>query len=160
METLPLLCDKAPDVEALKRYKIQLLDARCLAGREHLEFAVEQAKKAFERRENISSDFLIEVLVRASATRQIKVALERLGIGDSREVIAIAEEVPRDFLERYSCRVCEEVLEVTEEKYKRLKEIYGITEAEIQTLAGASFESRVHVLKELIKERIALIAAE
>jgi KEOPS complex subunit Cgi121 len=160
MKILPLRCDSPPEVEALKRYKIQLLDARNLAGREHIEFAVEQAKKAFERGENISSDFLIEVLVRASATRQIKVALERLGIKGRKEVVVIAEEVPEEFLKRYSCSECDEVLEVTQEKYQRLKEIYGITEEEIRTLAEESFSSRVQVLKELIKERIALLNAE
>ncbi|WP_456474136.1 KEOPS complex subunit Cgi121 [Candidatus Pyrohabitans sp.] len=160
MQILPLRCDSPPGAEAPKRYGIQLLDAHNLAGREHLEFAVEQAKKAFERGENISTDFLIEVMVRASANRQIKVALERLGIRGSREVVAVAEEIPKEFLEHYSCRECEDVLEMTEEKYQRLKEMYGITEVEIQTLAEANFQSRAGVLRELIKERIALMAAE
>jgi len=160
MEILPLLCETPPEPEVLKRYNIQLMNARNLAGREHVEFAVEQAKRAFERGENISDDFLIEVLVRASATRQINVAIQRLGIGDTTEVVAVAEEIPGEFLKRYSCRACEDVLEVTPEKYQRLKEIYGITEEEIQTLAGESFESRVRVLRQLIKERIALLNAQ
>ncbi len=160
MEILPLLCGTPPEPEVLKRYNIQLMNARNLAGREHVEFAVEQARRAFERGENISGDFLIEVLVRASATRQINVAIQRLGIGDTTEVVAVAEEVPAEFLKRYSCRECEDVLEVTPEKYRRLKEIYGITEEEIRTLAEESFESRVRVLRQLIKERIALLNAQ
>ena len=160
MKIVPLLCDSPPEPEVVEKYRVQLLNAGCLAGREHVEFAVEQARRAFERGENISDDFLIEVLVRASATRQISVAIERLGIGDTREVVAVAEEVPEELLERYSCRACEEVLEVTPEKYRRLQEVYGITEEEVSTLAGEDFRSRVRVLRLLIRERIALLNAQ
>ncbi len=160
MKIVPLLCNSPPEAEALRRYRIQLLNARNIAGREHVAFAVEQARRAFERGENISSDFLIEVLVRASATRQIKVAIERLGIGHTGEIVALGEEIPDEFLRRYFCRECDDVLEVTQEKYQRLKEIYGITEEEIRTLAEENFQSKVQVLKELIKERIALLNAE
>jgi KEOPS complex subunit Cgi121 len=160
MKIFPLLCGTPPEPEAPSRYGMQLLDARNIAGREHLEFALEQAKRAFERGENIAADLRMEVLVRASATRQIKTALERLGIGSTTEVVAVAEEVPREFLERYSCSACEEVLEVTPEKYQRLKEVYGISEEEVRTLAEEGFSSRVRVLVALIKERIALLNAE
>ncbi len=160
MKIIPLLCDSPPEPEVPKRYRIQLINAMNLAGREHLEFALEQARRAFERGENIADDLLMEVLVRASATRQIKTALEKLGVGSTTQVVAIAQEVPQEFLKRYSCRECEEVLEVTPGKYRRLKEVYGISEAEIRTLAGENFSSRRRVLKQLIKERIALLNSE
>ena len=69
--------------ETLKRVEavagerlVQLFDARYVAGEEHLLSALQKAKRAFEREENISQDIRLEVMLYAAATRQLKRAFE------------------------------------------------------------------------------------
>ncbi len=152
-------CSKPLGVEVLDRYPyIQVLDAGRIAGREHIEYALSQAEKAFQRGSNISGDPLIEAIVRASAQRQIKKALEIFGVKKSRKVYIMSEELPSELLSEYGCMEKNEDA-ITEEKYKVLKETYGIGEKEISAVAGEEFEERVMALKNIIKERIALLEA-
>ncbi|MEK6976770.1 MAG: KEOPS complex subunit Cgi121 [Candidatus Hydrothermarchaeota archaeon] len=158
MKAIPLRCAKAVPKEALKRYPgVQFLDARLVAGMEHLEFAISQAEKAFQRGENISSDPLFEVLVRASAQRQIKRALELVGLKGGREVILLCHEVPEALLQEYGCREDPGVLAIGRDKYELLKEAFGIGEAELDAVAGEGFAERSTALVEAIKERIAIL---
>ncbi|MHC1593023.1 MAG: KEOPS complex subunit Cgi121, partial [Methermicoccaceae archaeon] len=69
--------------ESLKRVEhtargqlVQLFDARCVAGEEHLLTALHKAKRAFERGENISQRLELEVMLYAAGTRQLKKAFE------------------------------------------------------------------------------------
>lgn len=158
MRAIPLRCAKAVPKEALARYPgVQLLDARLVAGLEHIEFAIAQAERAFQRGENISSDPLIEVLVRASAERQIKRALEVFGLKGSREVVLLCQEVPEALLQEYGCHEDPSVLEIGKEKYEALKEAFGVGEAELNAVAGEDFVERSKALVEAIKERIAIL---
>ncbi len=158
MKAIPLRCTKAVPKEALERYKgVQLLDARLVAGMGHLEFAMAQAERAFQRGENISSDPLFEVLVRASAQRQIKRALEVFGLKGGREVVLLCHEVPEALLQEYGCREDPGVLEVGPGKYELLKEAFGIGEAELDAVAGEDPGARLNALVEAIKERIAIL---
>ncbi|MFH1774103.1 MAG: KEOPS complex subunit Cgi121 [Methanobacteriota archaeon] len=157
MKILPLKCKKPLNKEVLKKYKdVQIIDSRFVAGREHIEFAISQAEKAFKRGENFSNDFFIEVLARASAQRQIKKAIEIFGLRNSREVILICEEFPKEILKEYECE--EALLEINEEKCERIKELFGIDEKEIRTVARSG-EKKKNVLKNIVKDRIALIPA-
>lgn len=157
MKIIALKCRRPLNKEVLKRYKhVQIIDSRLIAGEEHIEFAVEQAEKAFKRAENLSNDFFIEVLVRASTQRQIKKAIEIFGLRNSREAILICREFPKEILKEYKCE--EASLEIDEKKYERIKELFNIDENEIRT-AARSGEKKENVLKNIVKERIALIPA-
>ncbi len=59
---------------------IQLLDARGIAGKEHILNAVIHAINSFKRKNNIANDLGMEICVRASAQRQISRAIEILGL--------------------------------------------------------------------------------
>ncbi|HSO26054.1 MAG TPA: KEOPS complex subunit Cgi121 [Methanobacteriaceae archaeon] len=59
---------------------IQLLDARGIAGKEHVYNAVLHALNSFKRKNNIANDLGMEICVRASAQRQISRAIEILGL--------------------------------------------------------------------------------
>lgn len=160
MKVVPLRCKTPVSREALERYKdVQLIDPRYVAGREHLEFAILQAERAFERGENISNNIFIEILVRASAQRQIKKAFEIFGLKTSGRVVAISEELPKKLMEEYGCEEDQRILEMDEEKYERVKEIFDVDEEEIAAVSDGSFSDRARMLKEIIKERIALIPA-
>lgn len=54
---------------------VQAFDARYVAGRQHLETAVEQANQAFERDDAIADDRGVEFLCYAAGRRQINRAL-------------------------------------------------------------------------------------
>jgi KEOPS complex subunit Cgi121 len=54
---------------------IQAFDARLLAGRDHLESAVEHANRSVGRDEAIATDRAVEILCYAAGTRQIDEAL-------------------------------------------------------------------------------------
>lgn len=158
MRVYCLRCRKPLGKEVVERFKgIQVVDARYVAGREHLEFALAQAEKAFEQGSNISKDPMIELLVRASAQRQIKKALELFGVNNSREVYIIGEELPSGLVHSYGCEEVEP--RITRGKYGRLREKFGVGEAEIAAVAGHDYEARVEALKNIIKERIALLEA-
>jgi KEOPS complex subunit Cgi121 len=153
-----LKCRRPLDKEVLRKYPdIQVVDAKFVAGRDHLEFAIAQAEKAFKRGTNICNDPLIEPLLRASGQRQIKKALELFGINNSREVFILSEKLPSELLEDYSC--VEKNADINLEKYEVLKKAYGVDEAEIAATAGKGFDEKVKTLKNIIKERIALIEA-
>jgi KEOPS complex subunit Cgi121 len=157
MKVYQLKCRKTVGLEALEKYKdVQLLDPSNIASQDHIEFAISQAKKAFERGDNLSNNFLVEIVVRASGQRQIKKAFEMMGLKGSKEVIAISENLPADFLEEYQCKPCE-ILYMNKEKYERLKKAFEISEKEINAVSGEKFEEKVKALIEIIKERIALI---
>jgi KEOPS complex subunit Cgi121 len=156
MKVYCLRCRKALGKEVVEKYRdIQVVDARYVAGREHLEFALTQAEKAFKRGSNISNDPMMEVLVRASAQRQIKKALELFGVNGSREVYIIGKELPLELIRSYGCEEVEP--RISRGKYRRLKEKFGIGEAEIAAVAGRDYEARVEALKNIIKERVALL---
>ncbi|MEE8168150.1 MAG: KEOPS complex subunit Cgi121 [Candidatus Hydrothermarchaeales archaeon] len=155
MEIFFLRRKKAVGKEFLERYSdLQVLDSRYIAGREHIEFALNQAEKAFEEGTNISKKLFVEILVRASCQRQIKKALALFSLG-SREIVVICKELPEE-LSRYGCQELAE--EVFEDKYEGIKEAFEITETEILAVSGEAFHDRVNALKEIIKERVALVA--
>ncbi|ELY50125.1 KEOPS complex subunit Cgi121 [Natronorubrum bangense] len=63
---------------------IQAFDASYVAGRAHLERAVELADRAIARGENVARDRAVEILLYAAGRRQIDDALE-MGVGEGRQ---------------------------------------------------------------------------
>lgn len=140
----------------MEGYKnLQIINSRFVAGRGHLELAIEQAKKAFEYGANISDNFFIEILVRASGQRQIKKAIKLFGVENSKEVIVICEKLPKGIAKKFSCVEDEGIFNINKGKIEELKKVYEINEKEIDTLDG---KDRVDVLKEIVKERVALVS--
>ena len=158
MKVYSLKCSKALGKEVIEEYRaLQVIDSKYVFGREHLEFAFSQAEKAFQRKTNISKDLMMEVLVRASAQRQIKKALEIYGVQNSKLIYALGEELPKELLDDYGC--IEAKPGIDERKYEDLVDKFEVTVEEIGAVAGAGFDERVKALKEIIKERIALLEA-
>jgi len=153
-----LRCGRPVDRGALERHKgLQIMDSRNVAGREHVEFALREAERAFEDGVNLSRELPVEVLVRASAQKQINRGFELFGIEDTREVVVIGDMLPEEFVKEFDCEEME--LEMDRGRYERVKRAFGIDEDEIAALSSGTFESRYGVLMELVKERIALLRA-
>ncbi len=139
---------------------IQVINADMVAGKEHLEHAINQAIKAFNKGRNIAKNILLEVLVRLSGQRQIRHAIDKFGIKPGvRNIVIISKDksLIESFVKKYKCKEDEDILKVDEEKYKRLKEIFGIEDSEIEAFNPKNFEEKIDILKKLIIERIALL---
>jgi len=151
--------------ETLKRVEavagerlVQLFDARYVAGEEHILSALQKAKRAFEREENISQNIRLEVMLYAAATRQLKRAFE-MGIKqgpcsivvliEAEDVLELSEKVERVLsLRRDDC-----VVECSPDKRDVLCEFFDISEEELSCVG----EER---LCQLVLERVALLDVE
>jgi len=151
-----------------KEAHIQFFDAWLIASQQHLYFAALNALRAFEKKLNISSSLEVEVLLYASAQRQIKKAVHVLGIkpNSSQVALLVLAESKRGLdatLEAVSTLMSGErddkVLELTDEKFEGIKRLFGVSDLEIEAkLRGKGLEKEA--LVNLIIEHVALLATQ
>jgi KEOPS complex subunit Cgi121 len=151
-----------------KNAPIQFFDAKNVAGSQHLYFAALNAQKAFEKKRNISNNLAVEVLLYASAQRQITKAVEMLGLKhDSSEVAALIIAENSRKKDRYLHLVSEtvpgkqdnSVLELTATKIGNIKKLFQISDIEFEAkLEKQGLEKEA--LTDLIIERMALLGAK
>lgn len=150
------------------RASVQFFDAKHVAGPQHLYFAALNALNAFEKKTNISNNLAVEALLYASAQRQIKKAVEMLGIKqDSSEVAALIITENRrkktDYL-RLVTKITpgernESVLELTDKKIKDIKKLFEISDIEFEAkLEREGLEKEA--LTDLVIERMALLVTK
>jgi len=147
---------------------VQFFDAGLIAGWEHLFFAALNALKAFENGVNVSNSLAIEVLLFASAERQIKKAVELLGIKPetSVAVVLVVAETPQEVneaLKSVSGLVPGErddsVLKLTNEKFEAIKGFFKISDLELQAkMEEEGLEKRA--LTDLVIEHMALLVTQ
>ena len=152
----------------VKNVSVQLFDASLIAGPEHLYFAALNALKAFESDMNICKRLSLETLLYASARRQIKKALELLGVKN------VSSEVAVLVVAETEAKVCEtlevisdiiqgerddKIIELSDAKIEAIKELFGISEMELEAeLEKRGFEKEA--LINLVIEHMALLATE
>lgn len=116
---------------------IQLLNAKGIAGKNHILQATIQALKAFNRNENMAKDLGLEICVRASAQRQISRALEILGLENGKmEICAIAVDCDPDVgnaLEEFLGPRNDDVFHVN---IPIISKLYKISTDEIESTGG------------------------
>lgn len=115
---------------------IQLLDARGIAGKEHIYNAVIHAINSFKRKNNIANDLGMEICLRASAQRQISRAIEILGLKNGPMeicVVLVGYESNKEVVdfENQINNIFERNDDVLEPDENILKEIYGLKNEEI-----------------------------
>ncbi len=147
---------------------VQFFDAKHVAGPQHLYFAALNALSAFEKNANISNNLAVEALLYASAQRQIKKAVNMLGIKqDSSEVAAliITENRHRksDYLRLVTKTVPGErddsALELTAKKIVVIKKLFGISHLEFEAkLEKKGLEKEA--ITDLVIERMALLGTK
>jgi len=132
---------------------VQAFDARYVAGRRHLEAAVERANRAFERDDAIADDRAVEILCYAAGRRQIRRALE-MGVGEGESPVAIVVDGENEAGAVEAVRELIEPAEILDDARDegRIRDFFGITDAEI----GATDAS----LEDLVIERVALLVVE
>ncbi|MHC3436858.1 KEOPS complex subunit Cgi121 [Natrialbaceae archaeon A-gly3] len=137
---------------------IQAFDARYIAGRRHLERAVDLADRAIDKGENVARDRAIEILLYAAGRRQIDRAFE-MGVseGENRVVVVVDgtdEDDEADALEalrELPAFVAEEPTLGTDDE-ETICSYFAITDAE-RDATDATLEG-------LVRERVALLEVE
>ena len=144
---------------------IQAMDAALIAGEEHIKSAVRKAVRAVEKKEGITSDLGLEILLYAAGRRQIEralamgvregekeeVAIVIVDISGKKELGVVAEEVKRntEMIEAPVQKLGSD-LDLDEHKRAKLKQFFAITEDEINAVGEKK-------LKLLVLERVALL---
>ncbi len=146
---------------------VQFFDAELVATWEHLYFAVLNALMAFKNKRAISKDLAMEVMLFASAQRQIKKALALTGVkGDSLNVAAvvIAEnaDLVKEALSEVSKSIGAEpddiVLQFSRAKVQGIREAFGITDEMLGVVEENGDVERAVV--NLVLERMALLSTQ
>jgi tRNA threonylcarbamoyladenosine modification (KEOPS) complex Cgi121 subunit len=146
---------------------IQFFDAKLIATWQHLYFAAINALTAFKNKENISKSLAMETLLYASTQRQIRKAMEIIGIKSetSEMAVLIIGEKPnivKSALHMVSKHVKaksdDTVLELSKRKNELIQKTFEISELELKTVIKK--DSLEDALTSLVIERMALLATQ
>ncbi|MEM2104930.1 MAG: KEOPS complex subunit Cgi121 [Candidatus Bathyarchaeia archaeon] len=146
---------------------VQFFDARFVASWQHLYFAVLNALTAFKNKRNISKNLAMEIILYASTQRQIKKALESLGIKPKHAEVAlvIVGDDPRTIKSAFNTIIHaakakrdDKVLELTGEKISCIREIFGISNLELEAVMEKGDLKKA--LVDIVIERMALLATQ
>jgi len=125
------------------------VDAGYVVDREHVEFAVKKALKAWKEGRRVAKSLSMEILLYCAARRQISEAIE-MGLKEGKnEVVAIVLE--DECLDRLKEIGFEErpVLKLDDEKVEKIKRFFDISDEELKIVGKEK-------LSLLIREKIAL----
>jgi KEOPS complex subunit Cgi121 len=145
--------------------EIQFSDADFVASWEHLYFAIVNALMAFKNKRNISKSLAMETVLYASAQRQIKKAIDIIGVKPtSRNIAMIIIGENTDSIkaglsvvvQQIGKQPDETVLELSKTKIQRLKHAFNISDTEL----GISTSDSNAALVNLLIERVALLSTQ
>jgi tRNA threonylcarbamoyladenosine modification (KEOPS) complex Cgi121 subunit len=153
--------DLPKDVEA------QLLEADLVASWQHLYFAVLNALMAHKNKRNISKSLAVETVLYASAQRQIKKAIDAIGVKpDSKNIagVIISENAGSTktglsaIIKCLGAQPDETVLEVSKTKISRIRSAFKISDVELEALAATGNDEQA--LVDAVVERVALLSTQ
>ena len=139
----------------------QLFDAGMVAGWRHLFHAAVNAVHAIREGSAISNSMEVESILYASCQDQISKAFTLMGLGPQVKNVAIlvlskepsdAESLAAEIADRLG-QPDDGVLDVTPEKYERLKEVFDVSDGALATVGGDPYEA----LTSLVVEKGALL---
>ncbi len=105
----------------------QIINSNCVATEKHILHAINQAKT----KKNITNNFWMEILVRASGQRQISTAIKKLGVkGNNVDICVICDNIEtfNKILEITKGKVNDNLLSLNLYKINIIKEIFNINE--------------------------------
>ncbi|MCK5627837.1 hypothetical protein KAI12_00075 [Candidatus Bathyarchaeota archaeon] len=146
---------------------VQFFDASLVATWEHLYFAVLNSLAAFKNGLSISKNLEMEILLYASAQRQIEKAIKRIGIKQENPDVAVVivgeklQSITHASLEisrELGLRPTEAVLELSTEKIQKIQQAFAVTEKELETVMKRDNLGRT--LVDLVIERMALLSTK
>jgi KEOPS complex subunit Cgi121 len=145
--------------------QVQFFNAEMIATWEHLYFAVLNGLTAFRTKRNVSKNLAVEVVLYASAQRQIRKAIELLGVksGCADVAVVVVGETPEAveaavmLVSKYFCREPDErVLELSPAKVRNIRSAFAMTENELAVVTKRGDAERA--LVDLVIERMALLS--
>jgi KEOPS complex subunit Cgi121 len=147
--------------------EVMFANAELIATWQHLYFAVLNALNAFKSGYNISKSLAVEVLLYASAQRQIRKAVEILGIKPATSKIAAV--IINDAAYRTKLAFSkiakiiggkrdDTILELSGEKIETIRGVFDISESELEAVIGKS--GLEDAIIKLVLERVALLAVQ
>ena len=158
---------KAMREETQQSVCVQFFDADLVATWQHLYFAVLNALLAFRNERNISKSVAMETMLYASAERQIRKAIELLGVKrDSANVaVVIISENPDSVKsvlsavsKSISAKPDETVLELLKGKAQSIRKAFGVTDKELEAVMEKNDAEQA--LVNLVIERMALLSTQ
>ncbi len=150
-----------------KMVEVQFFDADLVATWQHLYFAVLNALMAFKNKRNISKSVAVEVVLYASAQRQITKAIDHIGVKcNSSNVAAViigadADSVKAGLAAVEKCLGVEtddSVLELSKVKVQRIKRVFKISETELD--ASTAKKDAEQALVDSVVENAALLSTQ
>lgn len=150
-----------------KTVEVQFFDADLVATWQHLYFAVLNALMAFKNKRNISKSVAVEVVLFASAQRQIKKAIDHIGVKCSSSNIAavlVSDDVDAAKVGLAAVKKClgvepdDSVLELTKTKVPRIKRAFSISDAALE--ASTATKNSAQALVDLVLENVALLSTQ
>ena len=137
---------------------IQAFDADYIAGRRHLEQAVEFADRAIDRGENVARDRAVEILLYAAGRRQIDRALA-MGVddGETRAVVLVDGDSDED---EAAALEAVETLDAFVDREPTLETQDVETLCDFFDVPDAEREATDAPLSALVRERVALLEVE
>ena len=146
---------------------VQFFNAEFVATWQHLYFAVLNALTAFRNKSNISKNIAVEVMLYASAQRQIRKAIALVGvkrgsadvavviIGDNAHAVKTALAAVS---KRIGAEPDETVLVLSTDKVQSIRKAFDISEREVETVMKAGDAEQA--LVNLVIERGALLSTQ
>jgi len=153
--------------EKLDDAVVQFFDAKLIAGSQHLYFATLNALKAFKNETNISKNLAVECLLYASARRQIRAALDLIGIRKNSSQIAVlimadeessTEKSLADVAKLISGKRDDSVLDLSNEKIAYVRRLFEISDTELAAKLEKDGEKKA--LSDLVIEHVALLVTK
>lgn len=144
---------------------VQFFDAGLVASWQHLYFAVLNALLAFKNGRNISKSVVMEAMLYASTQRQIRKAIDFMGVKCAVADIAVVvigknaetvEELLSAVSKYLGKKPDDTVLEISENKAKIIRQAFRVTETELE----AVLERNDEALVDLVIERVALLSTQ
>lgn len=138
-----------------KPQPIQVIRADTVAGEQHLKFAIKKAKKSYQKNP-IADSLEIEILLHVAGTRQINKAIQKAGIREGKNKVAIIfpkKINEQELVNEINLRRDDSVLEYTKDKIPHLKKTHNITQKEIEAVG----EEKTPLL---VRENVALLDLE
>jgi tRNA threonylcarbamoyladenosine modification (KEOPS) complex Cgi121 subunit len=134
----------------------QLFDADNIAGWKHLFFSAVNSVKAFESGYAISRNLDMELMLCASCQDQISKAIKQVGISPSTKRVALLiltkNHCDLEPTFRKTSKILgqsdDSILNMNEEKLKRLKKIFNVSELELEALQRDKREALTQILIE------------
>ncbi len=146
---------------------VQFFNNDLIATWEHLYFAIIDALMAFRTKRNISKSIAVEVMLYASAQRQIKKAIELIGLKSGCQDLALivegesiesVESVVSSISKQIGKAPDEGVLALSPSKKKTIRAVFGITNNELIVAKKGNDVERA--LVDLVIERMALLSTK